>query len=197
MRALFSLRTLAAVVSLALLALVVRQLVPESGPVEADATQGKVHHRVDLVASVAEAVPAAGFTVDAEGRTTADLALVIDAQRTMYIAAGTPGEVLCPAVPTSGCAVAVDLLGDAVLWFALVEGGAGKSLELPATVELLEDGYVVLANGWEVPHAYKVERRCAEDTASLTAFIERFGDTSTTTFDLETQEVVQVTCPQP
>jgi len=194
-RALFSLRTLAAVVALALLVLVLRQLTPDSGPVEEDATQGKVHHRIDLLVPVAEAVPAAGFTVDADGRTTADLALVIDAQRTMFIAAGTPGEVSCPAVPTSGCAVAVDLLGEAVLWFALVEGEAGKNLDLPATVELLEDGHVVLANGWEVPHAYKVERRCAEDTASLTAFIERFGDTSTTTFDLEAQEVVQVTCP--
>jgi hypothetical protein len=194
-RALFSLRTLAAVVALALLVVVLRQLIPDSGPVEEDAAQGKVHHRVDLIVPVAEAVPAAGFTVDIDGRTTADLALVIDAQRTMFIAAGTPGEVTCPAVPTSGCAVAVDLLGEAVLWFALVEREAGKNLALPATVELLEDGHVVLANGWEVPHAYKVERRCADDTASLTAFIERFGDTSTTTFDFEAQEVVQVTCP--
>jgi hypothetical protein len=194
-RALFSLRTLAAVVALALLVVVLRQLIPDSGPVEEDAAQGKVHHRVDLIVPVAEAVPAAGFTVDIDGRTTADLALVIDAQRTMFIAAGTPGEVTCPAVPTSGCAVAVDLLGEAVLWFALVEREAGKNLALPATVELLEDGHVVLANGWEVPHAYKVERRCADDTASLTTFIERFGDTSTTTFDFEAQEVVQVTCP--
>lgn len=195
MRALFSLRTLAAVVALVLLVVVLRQVVPEAGPVEEGSTPGVEHHRVDLVVPVAEAVPAPGFTIDADGRTTADLALVIDAQRTMYIAAGTPGEVSCPAVPTSGCAVAVDLLGDAVLWFSLVEGEVGKDLELPATVELLEDGHVVLANGWEVPHAYKVERRCAEDTASLTAFITRFGDTSTTTFDLEAQEVVRVTCP--
>lgn len=195
MRALFSLRTLAAVVALVLLVVVVRQLVPDAGPVDEGSTPGVAHHRVDLIVPVAEAVPAAGFTIDDEGRTTADLALVIDAQRTMYIAAGTPGEVSCPAVPTSGCSVAVDLLGDAVLWFSLVEGGAGKNLVLPATVELLEDGHVVLANGWEVPHAFKVERRCAEETTSLTAFITRFGDTSSTTFDLETQEVVRVTCP--
>lgn len=195
MRALFSIRTLATVLALVVLVVGLRQLLPESGPVDEGSTPGVVHHRVDLVVPVAEAVPATGFTIDADGRTTADLALVIDAQRTMYIAAGTPGEVSCPAVPTTGCAVAVDLLGDAVLWFSLVEGEAGKDLVLPATVELLEDGHVVLANGWEVPHAYKVERRCTEETTSLTAFIERFGDTATTTFDLDAQEVVRVTCP--
>ena len=195
MRALFSLRTLAALVALVVLLVVLRQLVPDSGPVDEGSTPGVTHHRVDLIVPVAEAVPAAGFTIDAEGRTTADLALVIDAQRTIFIAAGTPGEVSCPAVPTTGCAVAVDLLGDAVLWFALVESETGKNLVLPATVELLEDGHVVLANGWEVPHAYKVERRCTEETASLTAFITRFGNTSSTTFDMEMQEVVRVACP--
>ena len=72
-------------------------------------------------------------------------------------------------------------------------------LDLPLTkvqrtVELLDDGHVVLANGWELRHAYKVERRCAEDTQSLRLFIARFGEYATTTFDLESQRVVRVTC---
>lgn len=194
MRAVLSLRTVAAVVALLLLTAALRACLPTRDPVDASSTPGVTHHRIDLVTPVAHVVPAPGFAISFDGRATADLSLVIDAQRTMVITAGTPGESTCPPESTK-CVVAVDLLGDAVLWFSLVEGSGTKNLELPATVELLDDGHVVLANGWEVPHAYRVKRECDEETASLTAFIQRFGTTATTTFDLESHRVVQVTCP--
>lgn len=190
---LLSLRTLAAVVALVALLVVVRAMIPDDAATADGSTPGVMHHRIDLVVPIARSVPAFGFSIGADGITTADMSLVLDAQRTMFIAAGTPGESSCAT--STDCVVAVDLLGDAVVWFSIVDGGSGKELVLPATVELLEDGHVVLANGWEVSHARKVVRNCGEETPSLTAFIDRFGDTSTTTFDLEAQEVVEVTCP--
>lgn len=257
MRAVVSIRFVATIAALLGLVVVLQFVLP-SPTGAGDEIDGVVRrHRIDLIAPVERAVAAAGFTLDAQGRTTTDLALVLDTQRTMVIAAGTPGDILdCPAsitaapTPTSttgppdtatadtavgsgegddpgtvstapsdtitddtvtdestpedgelpptpniGCAVVVDLLGDAVLWFALVESTSTANVVLPATMELLDNGRVLLDNGWEVRHAAKVERRCPEDTASLRDFILRFGAEATSTFDVERQQVVRVTCP--
>ena len=200
MRELLSVRFVATIGALLLTVLLLGTLLPDSQVADTSgATPGVVLHRIDLVAPVFDVQPGEGFALDAEGLTTADLTLVLDPQRTMVVRAGTPGDVECqaalrPSAVTTGCTVAVDLLGDAVLWFSLIEGSDPTSVTLPATVELLDDGHVVLANGWELRHAYKVERRCAEDTQSLTAFITRFGTYASTTFDLESQRVVRVTC---
>lgn len=200
MRELFTVRFWATIGALLAIVLVLTKVLP-SGEVTSDGSTapGVVHHRIDLVAPVFDVAPGQGFGIGPDGLTTADLALVLDAQRTMVVRAGTPGVVECaaalrPSAVTTGCTVAVDLLGDAVLWFSLIEGSDTSAVTLPATVELLDDGHVVLANGWELRHAYKVERRCAEDTQSLRLFIARFGEYASTTFDLESQRVVRVTC---
>jgi hypothetical protein len=199
-RELFSYRFWATLGALLLAIVVLQWVLPDTsssnGSVTAD---GVARHRVDLVAPMLDVVVSPGFALGFDGLTTADMAIVLDAQRTMLVTAGTKGEIDCPSMllenPTGvGCTVAADLLGDAVLWFAIVESENAASLVLPATRELLDDGYVLLANGWELRHAYRVERRCAEDTQSLRAFIARFGDYATTTFDIETQRVVRVTC---
>lgn len=154
-----------------------------------------VPHRVDLVAIVAQATPGAGFAI-ADGVTTADLALQLDATRTMLIKAGTPGDVSCTQLDQPGqCAVAVDLLGDAVLWFSIVPGSLGATLALPAVTSLPETGWVQLANHWIVRRSNTVDRSCPTATSSLTDFIHTFGVHSTSTFNLETQRVVQVVCP--
>ncbi|MFZ9627831.1 MAG: hypothetical protein ACO3C1_00605 [Ilumatobacteraceae bacterium] len=200
MRELFSVRFWATIGALLAVVLLLTKVLPDGQVAgESSTAPGVVHRRIDLVAPVFDVEPSAGFGVGPDGLTTADLALVLDAQRTMVVRAGTPGEVECaaalrPSAVTAGCTVVVDLLGDAVLWFSLLEGSDPASVTLPATVELLDDGHVVLANGWELRHAYKVERRCAEDTQSLRAFITRFGEYASTTFDLESQRVVRVTC---
>lgn len=200
MRELFSGRFWAALGALALLVLVLQRMLPEPATSDASTTAtGISRHRVDLIAPVLDVVAAPGFSVGVDGRTTADLALVLDAQRTMVIAAGTAADIECesmlaPVPSAAGCTVAADLLGDAVLWFGMVEGGNAASVVLPATIELLDDGHVLLANGWELRHAYRVERRCAEDTQSLRLFIARFGEYATTTFDIERQRVTRVTC---
>lgn len=200
MRELFSYRFWATLGALLLAIVVLQWVLPDTSSSNGSATaDGITRHRVDLVAPVLDVAASPGFALGADGLTTADMAIVLDAQRTMLVTAGTKGEIDCPSMlldsPTGvGCTVAADLLGDAVLWFAIVESENAASLVLPATRELLDDGYVLLANGWELRHAFRVERRCAEDTQSLRAFIARFGDYATTTFDIETQRVVRVTC---
>ncbi len=151
---------------------------------------------VDFVALVQTAQLPLGFAM-VGGRANADLYLVIDAARTMLVKEGTPGEIDCPLIAEpSQCIVAADLLGDGVLWFSLIPGTAGANVPLPAVVELLPGGWVRLANDWVVQHAPKVERSCADDTSSLTNFIETYGDTATSTYNVEQQRIVRVTCPR-
>jgi hypothetical protein len=115
----------------------------------------------------------------------------------MIVKAGTPGEVSCPGLTgLAQCTVAADLLGDAVLWFSIVPGTPGSTVQLPAVVELLPGGWVRLADGWVLRHAAKVDRSCPEATASLVDFIDTFGSEATSTFNFDRQELVKVTCPR-
>lgn len=152
--------------------------------------------RIDLVHWVTTVQAPAGVVV-ADGLLTADVALLLDATRTMVIKAGTPGEMSCPLWEQPGqCTVAARLLGDAVLWFALVPGPTATAIKLPGVVEVLDDNMVQLANGWLLRRLSVVERSCDDDTTSLTNFVDTFGDTATATFNFEQQKVVKVTCPR-
>ena len=151
---------------------------------------------VDFIALVQAAQLSPGFAMIG-GRANADLYLTIDATRTMLVKAGTPGEIDCPLIAeASQCIVAADLLGDGVLWFSLIPGTAGAVVTLPAVVELLPGGWVRLANDWVVRYAAKVERSCADETTSLTNFIGTYGDSATSSYNIEQQHIVRVTCPR-
>lgn len=150
---------------------------------------------IDVVAWVYAIQPPPGFAM-VNGRANKDIPLFIDGTRRMIITAGTPGEIDCENLTEVGqCTVAADLLGDGVLWFSIIEGVPGATVDLPAVAELLDGGWVRLENGWVVHHAPKVERSCAEDTSSLNDFIELFGASAKSTFNFERQEIVKVTCP--
>ena len=152
--------------------------------------------KVDFVALVQTAQLPVGFAM-VGGRANTDLFLVIDATRTMLVKKGTPGVIDCARIAEpSQCIVAADLLGDGVLWFSIVPGAAGANVPLPAVVEILPGGWVRLANDWVVQHATKVERSCTDDTTSLTNFIETYGDTATSSYNVEQQRIVRVTCPR-
>lgn len=166
---------------------------PGIAPVQAEADPERT---IDLVSWIYVATPQEGFGFQG-GATTRDLALQLDATRTMVVKAGTPGEITCPTFDVPGtCTVAADLLGDAVLWFSIVPGPPGATVVLPAVVEMIDGGFVRLANDWIVRRASTVERSCVEDTSSLSDFIRTYGENATSTFNFETQKIVKVSCPR-
>jgi len=198
-RQFFTLRfwlTIAALLGLALAAVAVAGAQDDDQPTPEVVGEGRSSRRMDLVSWAYVVIPAEGFAM-VDGRTTADLAVQIDGTRTMRIAAGTEGEIDCPGLSVPGrCVVAADLLGDAVLWFSIIEGAPSPTLTLPAVREILDDGWVLLENGWEVRHADVVDRLCDDESASLTEFIRTYGESATSTFNVEQQQIVRVTCPK-
>ena len=199
MRQFFTLRFLLTIAALGGLALVVVAFVKSresnAAPTLADVGTATADRTIDEVAWVYSVQPSPGFAI-VDGRANKDMALIIDGTRTMIIKAGTPGEMNCPRyAELAQCTVAADLLGDGVLWFSIIKGAPGATIELPAVAALLKGGWVRLENGWVVRHAPKVERSCAEDTASLSAFIDLFGAQAKSTFNFERQQIVKVTCP--
>jgi hypothetical protein len=132
-----------------------------------------------------------------DGKASASMRLILDGQRTMVVTPGTPGDVTCTDFESlARCVVAADLLGNAVVWFALVPGEPAPTVDLPGIVDLRSDNWVLLANGWEVKRSSLVERVCDEDTAGLTDFVHKFAETGRTVFDFDRQQVTRVICPQ-
>ena len=161
-------------------------------------TTGAVH-RIDLVSRVYTVSAPANFAVT-DGRTTANMALTLDGTRTMAITPGTPAAISCTSTAPNGCVVAAQLLGDAVLWFALVDASpndTASAVVLPGVVELIGTAQVRLANDWLVNRSTTVVRSCADDTASLKDFVSTYADKATSSFDLTSQKLVKVTCGAP
>jgi hypothetical protein len=149
---------------------------------------------IDLIALVYLAQADPGFSI-VDGKTTANMQISIDGFRYMNILTGTAGENRCGELTgLAKCAVAADLLGESVLWFSIIPIGARNQVLLPAVAELRDDGNVRLDNGWIVRHADVVKRLGCDDATSLTDFITRYGEGSTTAFSLDEQAVVSVTC---
>ncbi|MEN9507398.1 MAG: hypothetical protein RI958_3324 [Actinomycetota bacterium] len=153
-----------------------------------------VERDIDLIALVDEARADPGFGI-VGGVTTGTMQIRVDALRSMTITAGTPGENRCAALDqVAACAVAADLLGEAVLWFSIVPLAPRNSVSLPEVVELRDGGTALLANGWIVAHAPALKRNCDEDTTSFSDFQRRFREGSVTSFSLDEQRLVAVTC---
>jgi hypothetical protein len=152
---------------------------------------------VELVA-VTTAIAATDNWSTVEGKTTGEATLTLDDGRQVTIFDGTRGEISCAALDT-GCVVLADVLGDAVVWFALVDKDDEEGdlrLTLPALVDMRDGGDVgVLQNGWEVRLTQGVDRTCDTETTSLRDFINKFApDRSVTILDLIADEVTEVIC---
>ena len=104
---------------------------------------------------------------------------------------GTPGEVTCLDLATP-CAMLAQTLGDTVAWFAIVPLAAGFKIQLPA-IEELDAGYAHLANGWEVPYAKVIDRRCDSAAESFSEFL-RLVPNHTSVYDLGRGAITAVTC---
>lgn len=130
-----------------------------------------------------------------DGQATMDTQLVIDASRRLSITRGTPGEHHCPRWgEIIGCAFLADLLGEAVVWFAIVPMGPNRTVPLPA-IDTLEDGVATLVNGWQVAYAPILDRQCPDaDYGSYRELREDLGDNFTSVFSIDEQRLVAVQC---
>ena len=102
-----------------------------------------------------------------------------------------------PAVERLPPIIAADVLGDAVLWFSILPNEPRNLITLPAVLDVRDGGNVLLANGWVIRRAPSLARdteACDTDTVSLSDFIERFADRSTSTYNMDQQRVTTVTC---
>ena len=164
-----------------------------------------VRHKVDLVASVNTVTADANWKQ--EGVTSgAVVQLSLDDTRVLTIPEGTlvddyDAMAKCEDFTTpNACVLLADMLGDAIVWFALVPAdkvSGMQTLTLPGLVDLQSNGDEgILRNGWVVKLATPVKRICEKtDTTTLRDFITQFPhDASSSIVNLTTDNVVTVTC---
>jgi hypothetical protein len=152
---------------------------------------------VDLV-DVITASSNPEFGVSPDGLASGDTQFTLDPSRTLTIVAGTPGEDHCGRASEPGmCAVVADLLGEGVVWFALVPMGSGRTVPLPA-IDTLDGGVATLVNGWQLPHAPALDRRCDDDELfeSYRQFKQVLGENFTTIYDIDQRQLTAVVCRQ-
>jgi len=197
-RQLFNWRFVAAVGALAVLALLARELLLDRDSIATIIDAPVVERQIEMIEPVETVTEADDFRVRFDGVTTGILDLTLDSGRVVRVAPGTLGEISCPdlAVP-NGCVVLADMLGDAVVWFALVPQAPGATVELPPIVDL-QDGEAVIANGWRIPYAPTIERECGDvDLPAFSDFLRHYGPDSVTVLDLQSRQVTAVVCGEP
>lgn len=202
MRQIFSIRFFAAVGAVAGLFFLLttvfaaRGVIDEAIDEDTEQQAAPAPRRIDLVEQIYGATDP-GFRVGADGLAAGDTQLVIDPSRQVTVVAGTPGVDHCQRLDEVGaCAIVADLLGEGVVWFALVPMGSGRTVALPA-IDTLEGGVATLVNGWQLPHAPILDRRCGdEEFESYRQFKQVFGDQFSTVYDLGQRRLTAVVCRQ-
>jgi hypothetical protein len=196
MRELLSRRFWAAVGAVIVLSLVVVLVGSTTAPT-ASLTQGsQATRRVDIGGIVMEAELEEDWGL-LRDRTVGVARLVLADGRQYFIGDDTPGVRTCARVDRPGaCALLADVLGDAVIWFALAPVEPGGVVTLPGIVEVLDAGREGgLSNGWVVALVDVVTRVCSRvETSSFRDFVARIGARSTSTYDLAVQEISTITC---
>ena len=165
-----------------------------------------VRHKIDLVASVNSITADSTWSQENATTTGGAIQFSLDDLRTFTALEGTlvdsyEGVNACTDFVTpNACVLLADMLGDAIVWFALVAADARNNQEfltLSGLVDMQANGNEgVLRNGWVVKLATPVKRECeTTDTSSLRDFITRFPDAmSTASLNLITDTVVSVKC---
>jgi hypothetical protein len=201
MRQIFSIRFFAAVGAVVGLFFLLTTIFATREVIESDGDDARPmqFRRIDFVEQVFSATNP-GFRIDPDGLATSDTELIIDGQRRVRVIAGTPGESHCDVHgPPGVCAVVADLLGEGVVWFALIPDGAGTTIEFPA-IDTLDDGIATLVNGWQLPYAPVLDRRCRDEDgqdvefSSYREFRDVMGDDFTSIYDTVERRLVAVTC---
>lgn len=161
---------------------------------------------VDLVASVNSINVDSGWSQENGVTSGGAMRMSLDDLRVLTVQEGTlaaeygSSSACTDFVKPNACVLLADMLGDAVVWFALVPSDvlAGREfLTLPGLVDMQANGDEgILRNGWVVKLATPVKRECGDVvTSSLRDFITRFPDQlSKTILNLTTDNVVSVKC---
>ena len=194
MRQIFSIRFFAALGALAALGLFVQAMFGGSDSIAEVIDTTRPPRRIDLV-DLVFTIEAHDFSIGTDGRTRGALDLVITADRVVHVVEGTYGEITCDELDQlAQCAVVADLLGDAVVWFALVPMGPNDTVPMPAIVSL-EGDLATLENGWQLPYAPILDRRCATGTFdSFREFRDELGTRFTSIYSLEEKRLIRVVC---
>jgi hypothetical protein len=197
MRQIFTVRFFAALGAIVLLAVLVAVVFGDDDPVTEIVESAPIERRIELVDPVFS-VTGADVSIGDDGTTVAPIDVILDGERTMRITEGTYGEITCEELAAiARCAVVADLLGDAVVWFALVPLGPRSTVEMPAIVAL-EGELATLANGWQVPFADILERQCEDrEFASFREWRDELGTDFTSIYDLATDQLTDVVCTPP
>jgi hypothetical protein len=165
-----------------------------------------VLHTIDLTASVTAVNTDVGWSQAGGVTSSGALRLSLDDQRVLTIPEGTMVDDYdtvpsCTDFTTPhACVLLADMLGEAVVWFALVPADKVDGLQyltLPGLIDMQANGDEgILRNGWVVKLATPVKRQCGDiDTSSLRDFITRFPDTASTSLvNLTTDTVISVSC---
>jgi hypothetical protein len=141
-----------------------------------------------------ESARSEAFGVRTDGRSRGLLRLGLRDGREMRIVEGTFGENNCGArIVPEECAVAANLLGDAVVWFALLPIEPGGTIVFPA-IDVLDGGRAQLVNGWRLPFAPVLDRRCSVEFSSYREFRRVLEDSFTSIYSLEEERLVAVVC---
>ena len=163
-------------------------------------------HKVDLVASVNSVNVDSGWSEENGVTRGGAMRLSLDDLRVLTVQEGTltaeygSTSACTDFIKPNACVLLADMLGDAVVWFALVPADAiaGREfLTLPGLVDMQANGDEgILRNGWVIKLATPVKRECGDVvTSSLRDFITRFPDQlSKTIVNLTTDNVVSVRC---
>jgi hypothetical protein len=201
MRQIFSIRFFAAVGAVVGLFFLLTTIFATREVIDGDdgGPTGPQLRRIDLVEQVFTSTNPS-FGIDDDGLAVNDTELIIDGQRRLRVVAGTPAESHCDVLgPIGSCAVVADLLGEGVVWFALVPDGTETTVELPA-IDVLDDGLATLVNGWQLPYAPVLDRRCEDENGddvefdSYREFREVMGDHFTSIFDTVERRLTAVEC---
>jgi hypothetical protein len=198
MRQLLSWRFVAAVAAVAGLSLIAL-LISSRGSSFSDVTgvDADEPRRMDFVSLVA-AIDAENFELSSSGVVSGNLTMVMPNGQRVQAHPGTPGVVNCENLTDQyQCAVLGQSLGDTIVWFALMPMRAEFRFELPAITDL-EGGYARLVNGWEVPYASTIDRSdCDPDSASFAEFLDEYGESFVSVYDLTEDAIVAVDCEGP
>jgi len=196
MRQIFSIRFFAAVGAVVGLFAVLWAVFQTGDVIEGGgpSTAAPTEHAIDLVDQIFSSTDES-FHVTDDGTASGDTQLVIDGSRWLTIAAGTPGEQHCPAFGQMvQCAVVADLLGEAVVWFAIVPMNLDRTVELPA-IDTLDEGIATLVNGWQLPYAPILDRRCGDaDFGSYRELRNTLGDDFTSVYTIAERRLTAVVC---